>query len=134
MSVCASRSSPRVSPVVIVSFFFVFLQSLIPRLLGRRIEKNFFQLAPRIIRIMRGTRGGTVRRSVPPIQGGKGLPDFNAREVRMGETPSANTHSKRAQPGEDRRDARLRRGLRGPSGPERGRMRRDCTRTRPPPT
>jgi len=83
----------RVSPVVIVSFLFVFLQSLIPRFLGRRIEKNFFQLAARIIRILRGARGSTIRRSVPPIQGDKGLPDFNSRAVRMGETPSANTHS-----------------------------------------
>ncbi len=85
---------PRVSPVIIVSFLFILLQSLIPKFLGRRIEKNIFQLGARIFRILRSARNGsTARRDVPPIAGSGGLPDFNSREVRMGETPSANTHS-----------------------------------------
>ena len=44
---------PRVSPVIIVSFLFILLQSLIPKFLGRRIEKNIFQLGARIFRILR---------------------------------------------------------------------------------
>ncbi|MEM9175968.1 MAG: serine hydrolase domain-containing protein [Myxococcota bacterium] len=84
----------RVSPVEVVSFLFVFLQSLLPKALGRRIEKNVFQLGVRIYQILRGARkGSTIRRSVPPLEGKGGFPDFNDRAIRMGETPSANTHS-----------------------------------------
>ena len=85
---------PRVSPVVLLGLLFTFLQSLVPRFLGRRIEQNFFQLLGRVLRIVRGSRGSTIRSAPPPFEGMKGLGDaFNAREVRMGETPSANTHS-----------------------------------------
>jgi len=86
---------PRVSPVIILGFLWTFLQSLVPRFLGRKIEPNFFRLVGRLIRILNGARGGTSAKAAPPFKGFKGIgfDAFNSREVRMGETPSANTHS-----------------------------------------
>jgi CubicO group peptidase (beta-lactamase class C family) len=79
----------RVSRVVQLGFGFQFIQSLLPRFLGRRIEHNIFQIIARILRILPGIRYATVRNAPPPYVGMKKIAFFNERTVAMGETPSA---------------------------------------------
>ena len=83
---------PRISPVVPLSFLFTFLESLKPRFLGRRIEKNIFQIIGRLARIIFGARRATVGKAPPPFKGWTGVGYFNDRSVVMGETPSANAN------------------------------------------
>ena len=82
----------RRSPVVQLGFGFQFIQSLIPKFLGRRIEHNLFQLIRRIARLLPGIRHSTSRNAPPPYKGMKGVDFFNEPVVAMGETPSANAN------------------------------------------
>ncbi len=79
----------RVSPVILLGFGFQFLQSLIPKFLGRRIEHNIFQILGRILRILPGIRHATTRSAPPPYVGMKTVEFFNEPSVALGETPSA---------------------------------------------
>lgn len=83
---------PRISPVVPLGFLFTFLESLKPRFLGRRIERNIFQLIGRLARIIVGARRATVASAPPPFKGMTGLGNFNDPAVVRGETPSANAN------------------------------------------
>lgn len=83
---------PRVSRVVPLGLLYQFLQSFLPRALGRRIKHNFFQLFGRILRILPAIRKSTTRRSPPPFVGWSGIADFNDPAIARGETPSANAH------------------------------------------
>ena len=58
----------RVSRVVQLGFGFQFIQSLLPRFLGRRIELNIFQIIGRILRILPGIRHPTVRNTPPALR------------------------------------------------------------------
>ena len=80
---------PRVSKVVPLGFGFQFLQSLKPRILGRKIVHNFLQLLGRLLRIIPGLRHATTRGAPAPYKGMKGIRFFNEPAVARGETPSA---------------------------------------------
>jgi CubicO group peptidase (beta-lactamase class C family) len=80
----------RISKVKPLGFGFQFLQSLIPRFLGRKIVHNIFQMLARIIRMIPALRKGTSIGAPPPFKGMKGLGFFNQPGFAMGETPSAN--------------------------------------------
>jgi CubicO group peptidase (beta-lactamase class C family) len=79
----------RIVPVKLLGFLFLFLESLKPRALGRKIKHHFFQIVGRILRLLPGLRHATTRGAPPPYTGMKGLGFFNERSVAMGETPSA---------------------------------------------
>lgn len=79
----------RISKVSPLGFGFQFLQSLKPRVLGRKIVHNIFQILGRIFRILPSFRHATTRRAPPPFEGMKGIGFFNKQQVAMGETPSA---------------------------------------------
>ena len=79
----------RISRVLPLGFGFQFLESLKPKLLGRRITHNLIQMLRRLLRLIPGMRHSTARGAPPPYKGMKGIPFFNERMVAMGETPSA---------------------------------------------
>ena len=80
----------RMSKVHALGFGYQFLQSLIPRFLGRRIVHNIFEILGRLIRItpvlIKSRRTG----APPPLTGMKGMGFFNEPGFAKGETPSAN--------------------------------------------
>lgn len=82
----------RVSPVVPLGFGFMFLQSLIPRAFGRRIEHSFGQLAVRLLRLLPVIRNGARRKAPEPFQDIDVFTAFNDPVVVAGETPSANAN------------------------------------------
>jgi CubicO group peptidase (beta-lactamase class C family) len=79
----------RISKVWPLGFLFQFLQSLKPKILGRRIKHSFFQILGRLLKIIPGFRHATTRGAPPPYKGMKGIGYFNEPVVAMGETPSA---------------------------------------------
>jgi CubicO group peptidase (beta-lactamase class C family) len=79
----------RVSKVVPLGFLFQFLQSLKPKVLGRKIKHNFFQILGRLLRLIPGFRHATTRGAPAPYKGMKSIGFFNNPVVAMGETPSA---------------------------------------------
>jgi CubicO group peptidase (beta-lactamase class C family) len=79
----------RISKVVPLGFGFMFLESLKPKFLGRRIKHSFFQILGRILRMIPGFRHMTTRGAPAPFKGMKGIGFFNEPVVAMGETPSA---------------------------------------------
>lgn len=79
----------RIVPVKPLGFLYQFLQSLVPRALGRKIQHHFFQIVGRILRMLPGLRHATTGGAPPPYAGLKGFSFFNDRVVAMGETPSA---------------------------------------------
>lgn len=83
----------RRSKVVPLSFGFQFIQSLIPKFLGRRMEQNIFQIIYKLLKLLPGMSKGTGRGAPTPFKGMKEIAFFNDPSVAMGETPSANTNS-----------------------------------------
>ena len=79
----------RIVKVKPLGFLFLFLQSLMPRVLGRKITHHFFQIVARILRVLPELRHSTTRGAPPAYTGMKGIGFFNERSVAMGETPSA---------------------------------------------
>jgi len=79
----------RISKVSPLGFGFEFLESLKPRILGRRIKHGFLQILARLLRIVPSMRHATTRGAPPPYEGMKGIEFFNEPIVAMGETPSA---------------------------------------------
>jgi CubicO group peptidase (beta-lactamase class C family) len=79
----------RISKVWPLGFVFQFLQSLKPRILGRKIKHSFLQILGRILRILPSFRHATTRGAPAPYKGMKGIGFFNEPVVAMGETPSA---------------------------------------------
>lgn len=79
----------RISKVWPLGFVFQFLQSLKPRILGRKIKHSFFQILVMFLRIIPLVRHATTRGTPAPYKGMKGIGFFNKRVVAMGETPSA---------------------------------------------
>jgi len=84
------REMERMSRVHVLGFGYQFLQSLIPRFLGRRIVHNFFQIMRRLIRITPALIKGRRTGAPPPLTGMKGMGVFNEPHFAKGETPSAN--------------------------------------------
>jgi CubicO group peptidase (beta-lactamase class C family) len=79
----------RVSKVKPLGFLFLLLESLKPKVLGRKIKHGFFQILGRILRLLPGFRHATTRGAPAPYKGMKGIGFFNDPRVAMGETPSA---------------------------------------------
>ncbi len=79
----------RISKVSPLGFGFQFLQSLKPKVLGRKIKHSFFQILARLLRIIPSMRHATTRGAPPPYKGMDGIGFFNEPAVAMGETPSA---------------------------------------------
>jgi len=79
----------RISKVSPLGFGFQFLQSLKPKILGRKIKHSFLQILGRLLRIISSMRHATTRGAPAPYKGMKGIGFFNKPVVAMGETPSA---------------------------------------------
>jgi CubicO group peptidase (beta-lactamase class C family) len=79
----------RVSKITPLGFRFQILESLKPRMLGRRIKHGFFQILARLLRILPSLWHATTRGAPAPYRGMKGIGFFNEPVVAMGETPSA---------------------------------------------
>jgi len=82
----------RVSKVSPVRAGFIFMQSLKPKFLGRRMELNIFQIISKLVRLLPKMRNGTTRGAPPPFVGMNRVAFFNEPAVAMGETPSANAN------------------------------------------
>jgi CubicO group peptidase (beta-lactamase class C family) len=80
----------RMSSVHPLGFGYQFLQSLLPRFLGRRIVHNIFQILGRLIRITPALFKSLRTGAPPPLTGMKGMGFFNEPHFAKGETPSAN--------------------------------------------
>jgi CubicO group peptidase (beta-lactamase class C family) len=79
----------RVSKVKILSFRYQFLQSLIPRIFGRKIEHNLLQIIIRICQLLPGLSNSTTRGAPAPITGMNNLEILNTQLISTGEIPSA---------------------------------------------
>lgn len=79
----------RVSEVVMLGIAYQFLQGLIPKALGRKIELNLLQTIAKLTRLLMGMRGRTKVKVPAPIAGMKGLSIFDLPAVSEGEMPSA---------------------------------------------
>ena len=83
----------RISHVFPLQPGFIFLESLKPKFLKRKIENNIFQILGKLIRFISLLRKSTTTGGPPPLKGMRKIEFFNETAVAMGETPSANTHS-----------------------------------------
>ena len=83
----------RRSPVSLPSISAWIIESLKPKFLGRKIERNMWQLMSLVFGMVRSMRDAS-RPAGSAFAGQTTVIDaFNTREVAMGETPSANTHA-----------------------------------------
>lgn len=82
----------RRSLVSIPGFLFWLRESLRPKILRRRIERNLFQLLGLLLRLLPGFRKGTTRGAPSPFEQMRGLAFFNDPAFAKGETPSANAN------------------------------------------
>ena len=80
----------RISKGKPLGFGYQFVQSLIPRFLGRRIVHNLFQILGRLARITPALIKSRRTGAPPPLTGMKGMGVFNEPAFAKGETPSAN--------------------------------------------
>lgn len=80
---------PRVSEVVMLGVAYQFLQGLIPKAFGRKIELNLWQTATKLGRLLMGSRNRTNGGAPTPIVGMKKLSIFDLPAVSQGEMPSA---------------------------------------------
>jgi len=96
------------SPVIDLDVRAHLLQSLLPKVMGRKVKHNIFELGRNILPLVKSMRksstpvsigslfGGRRRRwtrgSPPPLIGMDEIGFFNHPSVAKGETPSANTH------------------------------------------
>lgn len=83
----------RVVPVKPLSLKYQFKESFKPRFMGRRVERNIFQTASRLMKVLPGTRNRSVKGAPPPFVGMKSVSFFNDDTVLRGETPSANANA-----------------------------------------
>jgi CubicO group peptidase (beta-lactamase class C family) len=82
---------PRISAVSPLGIGAYFLASCRPRIMGRKVQENFFQLSAKLLRLLPVVRHGTTTGAPAPITDMK-IESFNDPAVAMGETPSANAH------------------------------------------
>jgi len=71
---------------------FVLADSLKPKAMNRKMERNFFQLARTMIGLLPAMRGGTRRGAPVSLEGLESISSFNEPQMAIGETPSANAH------------------------------------------
>ena len=82
----------RVSNITPLSIRRHILASFRPKIFGRKVLHNFFQLMARLLKVVLAARKNfSARKS--PIQGMTSINFFNDERMRRGETPSANTHA-----------------------------------------
>ena len=79
----------RHSKVAMLGFGYQFLQGLIPRALGRRVELNLPQTLSKLSRMRSGMKRRTTLKAPAPIEGMKQLSVFDSDAVSRGEIPSA---------------------------------------------
>ncbi len=80
---------PRINPVVPLGLRYQFLQSLRPRVMGRKIELNLLQIIIKLWRLGAGLRKSTRRGAPIPIKGMRRLSFIDTPTVATGEIPSA---------------------------------------------
>jgi CubicO group peptidase (beta-lactamase class C family) len=79
----------RISRVVQLGIAYQLIESLKPRVLGRKIKHSFFQIFGRLLTFIAVGRTAPARGAPPPFVGAKEIEFFNEKVVAMGETPSA---------------------------------------------
>ena len=79
----------RHSNVAMLGFGYQFLQGLVPRVLGRRVELNLPQTLSKLARMRSGMRQRSTPKAPAPIEGMKQLSVFDSEGVTRGEIPSA---------------------------------------------
>jgi len=84
---------PRVVPVTPLPMKYQLKESLKPSIMGRRVERNIFQTASRLMKILPGARNRSVKGAPPPFVGMNSVAFFNDNTVVRGETPSANVNA-----------------------------------------
>ena len=82
----------RVSNITPLSIRRHILASFRPKIFGRKVLHNFFQLMARLLKVVLTARKN-FSASKPPIQNMRSVNFFNDERMRRGETPSANTHA-----------------------------------------
>ena len=79
----------RISEVVPLGIGYQFRQSFIPKAWGRKIELNWAQTIAKLAGVLGGMRSRTTSDAPPPLEGMRGIADFNSIAMSKGETPSA---------------------------------------------
>ena len=79
----------RISPVKMLGFGYQFAQGLVPKALGRRMERNLWQLGARIAKLRSAMRNRSRRKTPVPIQGMQKLGAINGPDFARAEIPSA---------------------------------------------
>jgi len=69
------------------------LETMKPRMMGRRVTDNVFGLSRKVMHMAPSFRKGSRRGAPPPFKDLDTITAFNEKIVAQGETPSANTHS-----------------------------------------
>lgn len=82
----------RVASVKLLGLGAHLLASFRPKIFGRKVLHNFFQLMARLLRVLPSMRKRGAAKTPPPIQGMGGIEFFNDTRMRKSETPSANAH------------------------------------------
>ncbi|MFT5482448.1 MAG: CubicO group peptidase (beta-lactamase class C family) [Halieaceae bacterium] len=80
----------RMSKVKPLGFGYQFIESLKPKIFGRKILHNLFQILGRLLKILLAMRRGKSARPLQPFADINGFDFFNDPGFAMGETPSAN--------------------------------------------
>ena len=79
----------RMSDVVMLGFGYQFLQGLVPRRLGRKIELNLAQTSAKLWRLLKSRKSGTTAGAPTPLTGMQKLSVINTADVARAEIPSA---------------------------------------------
>lgn len=79
----------RLNEVVLLGFGYQFLQGLVPKALGRRMEPNLLQTAAKLTRLAKSRSSGTTAGAPTPITGMSKISVFNSSDVARAEIPSA---------------------------------------------
>ena len=82
----------RVSSIKLLGLGAHIRASFRPKIFGRKVLHNFFQLMARMLKVVPSLRKSSSSQAPPPIQGMTGIEIFNDNRMRQGETPSANAH------------------------------------------
>lgn len=82
----------RVSSIRLLGLGTHLLASFKPKIFGRKVLHNFFQLMARLLRVLPSMRKRGLPKTPPPIKGMGGVGFFNDLGMRRSETPSANAH------------------------------------------
>lgn len=79
----------RVSDVAMLGFGYQFLQGLVPRAMGRKMELNLLQTVRKLAGLRAGMKQRTTAKAPPPIEGMERISAFNLPAYTTGEIPSA---------------------------------------------